>query len=184
MAITGITGFKCIRWQNSKWVSPAKKSFTWDSSVVWASCRVCPLDDEGHIIISEVHSCGIYATLRDDELLDYMRDEFAVALLLEALGHGVNITVSGQRHSQIWAHTHGFTASGVLVVGVINLSKFGQEFRPFEYQTIREGKQQLVMKMASNFFKAPIMDYQTARIITQKTWTKEGLEWPMEIPKL
>ena len=187
MAITGLTAFRCIEWDGSKWKSPAR-FLVWDSPVVWATCKgspQCPQDEDGHIIIREGCHCGIHGTLRDDEFREYMNSEERVGLLVESLGRIIiepsdawERGLRRETYSQIWMHDQGFTASGVLVVGVINLGLFGQLIAPATWK--RElSKQTLAAKMAADFFKCQILDYESARLVCRTMWEKYGGVWTL-----
>lgn len=193
MAITGIVGFRCLKYYQGEWHSPAQY-FTWDSPVVWAKCsrsyNSCPKDDEGHVIIQRNCDCGIHATLWADEFLNYMHDENHVGFMVEALGNEWRYEGGAEQGtpdqvwaSQIWQHTFGFTASGVLVVGVVNWSHYGKKIGIWkdadeEHVSRALTRQVLLVEQASRFFKAPILDYETARMVAKIQWEKGGFTWP------
>lgn len=188
--ITGICGFRSLVYENGAWRSSSRRSFIWDSPVVWASCKKhppCPKDNEGRIIIRQSCTCGIHATLWDDELREYMEHPLGVGMLVESLGWK-ELKIDGQICAHTWAHTHGFTSTGVMVVGIINLTELAEEYGFWtadrENAERKVSAKQFAMKHAAEFFNCEIMDYQTARIITQVMWEKHGLEWPREIPKI
>lgn len=188
MAITGVVAFRSIVWDGYHWKSPSRQ-FTWSGPVVWAYCHrspECPVDEEGHIIIREGCACGIHGTLVREEFLDtdYMKDDVSVAIMVEALGHIIEERESPvwrdkkEVFSQIWAHTQGFTASGVEVVGVINLGINGHQLLAPRETERYLSRQVLAAKAAANFFGCKIISFETAMEVAKIMWEKHGNYWP------
>ena len=177
--ILGLLGLRCIRWHEKKnrFVSPTNLDFYWENPVVWAKCsRGCHTID-GELIIRRDCSCGIYATLQKQEMFDYMGDSLAICLLVEALGS----------HNNSWAHETGFTAAGVQVIKLVDITKFTRS------QIKNEGPekmeflvswQQHVMQKALEVFKLKVTDiitYNLALEMMKIQWQKVVMEsWPLE----
>jgi len=182
MAITGIVGLKSLIYERAKWVSPARRSYEWPGPLAWSECSFCPKDDEGHIIIRQSCTCGLYATLWDDEFRDYMMED-AIGFLVEAIGHII------QPHAaHTWAHTHGFTSSGLLIVAAVNLTRTKSTHGRWVQDggnVIRDlNKHYYLLKKAEHDFNIPIINYDEARIIMQTMWTTHNLPWPTDIPRI
>lgn len=168
MAITGALGFRTLEFSGGKFISPSRRDFPWLSPIVWASCKSCPLDLDGHIIPQLACTCGIHATLWRDEFQDYMFNKGAVGVIVEALG-------------DYWIHDFGFTASGAQVIGVVSLFKFAKELKLIDKgdEVIRNLEpQHLVALRASEFFRVNLMTYETARTAMKMMWEKLGERWP------
>lgn len=198
MAITGLVGFRCLKFLQGHWVSASQSGFVWDSPLVYSACPHCRKDKWGHVLIAEHCSCGIHATIWPDEFTDYMFDTSAIGFLVEAIGHIVGRDhrrfsryVDGEILAHTWKHSHGFTSSGVLVVGVVNWTTYDQpEFVPLEdrvgyqyhdgYTARVMTRKALLMEQAAKFFKVDILDYQTARLVAKTMWERQGFTWPIE----
>jgi len=196
MAITGLVGFRCLKYQYGAWVSASRSGFIWDNPLIYSQCLKCPRDKWGHNIIRYRCDCGIHATIWPDEFIEYMVDRNAIGFLVEAIGHidgwepGTRTPEFPKNLAHTWKHSHGFTSSGVLVVGVVNWTDYSQpELVPledrvgFEYHkdyTARVmTRKAFLMQQAAKFFKVDIMDYETARMVAKTMWERKGFTWPM-----
>lgn len=166
-------------------MSPAWGSFEWREPIVWAKCSHCQTentdgtfantDPDGHLIIPQHHSCGIYATITTTEMFNYMNDELAVCLLVEALGS----------YENSWMHETGFTASGVQVVGLVSITKFRQSLVRDRGDKLEMflNPQDYYMGKALEIFKLTqeqIFPIEIAMEMMRLQWLKFDDYWPLE----
>jgi hypothetical protein len=178
MAITGPLGLRALQCKDGEWYSPSHDEFRWESQVAWANCPYCPVDDDGHTIIQRACSCGIHATWWPDELLVYAKTQNHVCFLVEALGSKEHCF---EEKSQIWMHEFGFTATGALIVGVVNIARYGMSPVQHIRSERKLSRNALVAMTAARKFNVPILSLKEAHDMIKAMCLKGGNRWPQEI---
>ena len=157
MAIHGACGFRAnkLQMEHGKLIVTSPMFYyEWPEQVVWAECNHgCSTDEDGHIISSEEHSCGIYSTTNLGVLSAYVDDSNYVPIVVEALG-------------TYWFHweddkpeVRGLTSSGVQVAAVV------KDFRN-EYTDIPD----LWIQALGIYYQVPLITLVEANALLEWAW--------------
>jgi len=176
--IVGPLAFRSNAWRRTNagftFVSPAW-CFEWEKGWVKADCGSCPRLEEPHpfagwIDIRKEHSCGIYATLTERVIQEYLR-ESSVVMLVEALGptwlcDGFN------EYNGAWEA--GFTASGAQIVYLI-------DYHNDLLDGHNESNRSLALIAAATKYHVPVISFKDALAIARIQWEKWGGVWKGEM---
>jgi hypothetical protein len=164
MAIHGAVGFRAnmLRMENGELIisSPLYHGFEWPEPVIWAECKKCPKDEDGHVISEEDCSCGIYSTLTLSVLDRYVDDAHYVPILVEALGWYWFHWKEPQWIDQpVDKQVRGLTSSGVQVIAVIGDHNPNPDSYPL-----------LWIQALASYYSVPIIGIAEAKALAEWAW--------------
>ncbi len=172
MPIEGPLAFRANSWVDGKEVKSPLWPFEWAGAVVWAECKACPSNEEGHLIPGFNHTCGIWATLDKNVVRRYVRDAGGVMYLVEALDDYV-------------LHDSGWRAGGAQVVGIVNTSfiseapKLRSPTEDEKHLNIKISVVGLSIMAAADKYRVPVIESDVALEMAKLTWLREGMPWPL-----
>lgn len=172
MPVEGPLAFRANSWVGGKEVKSPAWPFEWAGPVVWAECKSCPKDEDGHLIPGFKHTCGIWATLDEDVVRGYVKDAGGVMYLVEAIGDYV-------------LHESGFRSGGAQIVGIVNtsfISDASELRRPTEdekHLNIKISTVGLSIMAAADKYRVPVIESDVALEMAKIAWLREVMPWPL-----
>ena len=180
MAITGPLAFRSNEWRLGKdgrpvLTSPQRGDFEWREPLVWAECNLCLKDPDGHVILGDSHSCGIYATIRKATVANYIMSSNSILMLVEALDSNL------PKGENIQMYDYGWRAPGALIVYLIdNESQFvsGSAFQSV-HSAHTQTPHALAIAALAQLFHVQVISFDEAMSLCKMTWEKfDGVVWP------